>query len=187
VLDRERVHAGLERAFGSDGEGTYEWLDASDTVLATFELTPKALRVRVNSRERLEAVRARVDELFGDAVKRGLDAHEDVERAVQQRLRAAPSSAAARPVELPPDALAQVEAMVVAKIRATLDEPIAQFRNKTLRQLARGKASRADAVSWLREQERILKTNPQLTGIDLRPLWQELSLPYQGLDTDPPL
>lgn len=45
---------------------------------------------------------------------------------------------------------------------------------------------RPDAVSWLREQERILKSNPQLAGLDLRPLWQELALPFQGLETDPP-
>ena len=90
-------------------------------------------------------------------------------------------------MELPKEALAEFHAVVLAKIRATLDEPIPQFKNKTLRQLARGKASCADAVSWLREQERILKYNPQLAGIDMRPLWLELSLSYQGLDTDPPL
>lgn len=42
----------------------------------------------------------------------------------------------------------------------------------------------ADAISWLREQERMLNTNPQFSGIDVRPLWAELGLEYQGLDTD---
>jgi hypothetical protein len=37
---------------------------------------------------------------------------------------------------------------------------------------------RSDAISWLREQERILKSNPQLGGLDMRPLWQELALPF---------
>lgn len=40
------------------------------------------------------------------------------------------------------------------------------------------------APSWLREQERILKSNPQLAGLYMRPLWQELALPFQGLETD---
>jgi len=77
--------------------------------------------------------------------------------------------------------------VVLAKIRATLDEPIPQFKGKTLRQLARSTKGRADAVNWLREQERLLKSNPQLYGIDLRPVWQELALPFQGLETDPQL
>jgi hypothetical protein len=76
---------------------------------------------------------------------------------------------------------------VLAKIRSSLDEPIPQFKGKTLRQLARSVKGRADAISWLREQERILKINPQFAGFNLRPLWQELALPFQGLETDPPL
>ncbi|MEO8905908.1 MAG: hypothetical protein ABI627_30680, partial [Polyangiaceae bacterium] len=73
------------------------------------------------------------------------------------------------------------------KIRSTLDEPIPQFKGKTLRQIARSAKSRPDAIAWLREQERILSRNPQLAGLDMRPLWQELALPFQGLETDPPL
>ncbi len=76
---------------------------------------------------------------------------------------------------------------MLAKVRSTLDEPIPQFKGKTLRQLARSVKGRPDAISWLREQERILKSNPQFAGLDLRPLWQELALPFQGLETDPPL
>jgi hypothetical protein len=75
--------------------------------------------------------------------------------------------------------------MLLAKIRSTLDEPIPQFKGKTLRQLARSAKGRPDAISWLRQQERILRSNPQFTGLDLRALWEELDLPFQGLDTDP--
>jgi hypothetical protein len=57
--------------------------------------------------------------------------------------------------------------------------------NQSLRQAAGGNASRADAVSWLREQERIFRFNPQMEGLDMRPLWRELWLEYQGLDSDP--
>jgi hypothetical protein len=90
------------------------------------------------------------------------------------------------PVELPSEFAAQIQEAVLAKIRSTLNEPIAQFKGKTLRQLARSVKGRPDAVNWLREQERVLKSNPQLAGLDMRPLWQELALPFQGLETDPP-
>lgn len=107
-------------------------------------------------------------------------------RVMMETLR---SAAAAMPRELealPPELSAQLEAVVLNQIRKNLDEPIPQFRGKTLRGLARGASSRADAIAWLREQERILKLNPQLAKLDLRPLWQELKLDYQGLDTDRP-
>lgn len=38
---------------------------------------------------------------------------------------------------------------------------------------------RPDAIAWLREQERLLKSNPQFTGLAMRPLWQEVVLPFQ--------
>lgn len=80
---------------------------------------------------------------------------------------------------------AAVASALMTQLRQTLDEPIPMFRNKTLRQLARNPKSRPDAISWLREQERILRTNPQPIEVNLRPLWAELGLEYQGLDTDP--
>jgi hypothetical protein len=87
--------------------------------------------------------------------------------------------------DLPPAILGRLQSLVLEKIHRTLDEPIPQFKNKTLRELARSKHGRPDAISWLRGQERVLRTNPQLDGLDMRPFWQELGLPYQGLDTDP--
>jgi hypothetical protein len=74
---------------------------------------------------------------------------------------------------------------LMTQLRRTLDEPIPMFRNKTLRQLARNPKSRPDAISWLREQERILRTNPQPIEVNLRPLWAELGLEYQGLEMEP--
>jgi hypothetical protein len=101
-------------------------------------------------------------------------------------LRAGKSSPKAQALELSPEAAAELHKLVLAKIRSTLDEAIPQFKGKTLRQLARSPKGRPDAISWLREQQRILSSNPQLAGLDMRPLWQELALPFQGLETDPP-
>ncbi len=188
VRDRARVVAALSEEFTEDGEGSYVWLDEADTVLARFELSPAMLRVHVNSRKRSKTVQKRLEGLLGDAVERSLEAHEDVGQAVRARRgtkgKRAQKSA---PLELSPEVTAELHEMVLAKIRSTLDEPIPQFKGKTLRQLAKSAKGRPDAVSWLREQERILKTNPQLSRLDLRPLWEELALPFQGLETDPGL
>lgn len=55
-----------------------------------------------------------------------------------------------------------------------------------LRQLARSVKSRPDAISWLREQERILKSNPQLGGLDLRPLWARARIALPRARNGPP-
>lgn len=110
----------------------------------------------------------------------------EIHQAVRtHRRKAGKKSSKAAPLELPPELAAQLQTMVLAQIRSTLDKPIPEFKGKTLRQVARNAKTRPDAISWLREQERILKSNPQLAGLDMRPLWEELSLPFQGLETDP--
>ncbi|HKY40310.1 MAG TPA: hypothetical protein VJN18_30460 [Polyangiaceae bacterium] len=187
VRDRARVVATLGRELAQNGDGSYGWIDDAGTALAHIELSSGRLRVQVNSRNRLKAAQKHLEALLGDSIARSLEAHEDVEQALRARKgnagKARPQSP---PLELPPEVAAQVHDAVLAKIRSTLDESIPQFKGKTLRQLARSAKDRPDAISWLREQERILKSNPQLAGLDMRPLWQELALPFQGLETDPP-
>jgi len=186
VLDRSAALEGLARAFETTGDDSFAWLDGAQTLLAELELAGDLLLVRVNSVERLRDVKARIEEALGRAVRASLDAFEgDVAESVRQRLDF--GSQRTDPPELPADIRAQVHAAVLQQIRAVLDQPIPQFRNQTLREVARRERSRPDAVSWLREQERILKSNPQMRGLDLRPLWRELGLEYQGIETDPPM
>jgi len=187
IRARARVDAALAREFLENGDGSYTWVDQKGTSLARFELSPSMLRVRVNSRKRLTAAQQRLEALLGDAIERSLEAHEDLEQAVRtQRERAKKTGPKPKPLELSPELTAEFHQIVLAKLRSTLDESIPQFKGKTLRQLARSAKSRPDAISWLREQERILLGNPQLAGLDLRPLWEELALPFQGLATDAP-
>ena len=92
----------------------------------------------------------------------------------------------ALPNPLPTEVQAALSAELTMRLRQSLDEPIPMLQKKTLRQLARNPKTRPDAISWLREQERILLASPQPPiRVDLRPLWAELGLDYQGLDTDP--
>jgi hypothetical protein len=187
MQDRARVVATLARELENNGDGSYSWVDDSGTSLAHIEVSGDMLRVRVNSRNRLKAAQQLVEALLGDTVERGLEAHQDVGQAVHAHQgkvgKTRPNS---RSLELPPEVAAQFHDAVLAQLRSTLNDPIPQFKGKTLRQLARSVKGRPDAISWLREQERILKSNPQLAGLDMRPLWQELALPFQGLETDPP-
>lgn len=188
IRDRARVDAVLARDFLENGDGSYTWVDQAETSLARIELSTSMLRVQVNSRKRLKAAQQRLEGLLGNAIERSLEVHEDLEQAVHARQgRASKTSSKSQPLELSPELAAELHKVVLAKVRSTLDEPIPQFKGKTLRQLARSVKGRPDAISWLREQERILKSNPQFAGLDLRPLWQELALPFQGLETDPPL
>ncbi len=104
------------------------------------------------------------------------------------RARAANDAEATPPLDLgalPLEVVQQLHGMLLDQIKRRFDVPIPAFQGKTLRQVARSRSS-AEAVSWLQEQERILKRNPQLQALDLRPLWQELGLEYQALQTDLP-
>lgn len=186
IRDRARVVAVLGRELEKNSDGSYTWVDDRGTALAHIEIARGKLRVSVNSRNRLKAAQQLVEALLGDTIERSLEAHQDIEQAVRAHESQVGKTRPHSPVELPPEVAAQFHDAVLTKLRSTLNEPIPQFKGKTLRQLARTTKGRPDAVSWLREQERILKSNPQLAGLDLRPLWQELALPFQGLETDPP-
>jgi hypothetical protein len=180
VRDRRRVADALASSFDALFDGAFGWHDAQRTLLASFELSGDVLLVRVNSRERLAAAKARLEQLLGDAVVPSLDVLEGDLARKAERGRTRPELPT-----LPPELVAQVHAAVLERISAVIDQPSGMFQGKTLRQVARGKTTRPDAVSWLREQERILRLNPQLAGLDLRPLWDDLGLEYQGLQTDP--
>lgn len=187
IRDHERVVAALPREFTENGNGTYGWVDEAGTSLAHLELSGDNLRVQVNSRKRLKSVQKQLEALLGDAVERSLEAHQDIGQAMRASKGKATKTRPQPPTpEVSPEIAAQLHDLVLAKIRSTLDASIPQFKGKTLRQLARNAKSRPDAISWLREQERVLKSNPQLAELDMRPLWEELSLPFQGLETDPP-
>lgn len=184
VRDRERVVEALSASFEPRHEESYAWYDTERTLLASFELKGNALLVRVNSRERLLAAKRRLERLLGNAVEPSLD-------LLEGELASGPlggeqaGRAASLPQVLPEDMTQQIHALVLQRIFAVIDQPIPQFQGKSLRQLARTQSTRADAISWLREQERLLKRNPQMSSVNMRPLWHELALDYQGLDTDP--
>ena len=183
VRDARRVIERLATAFERIDDHTFAWYDPARTLLSTFELSGKALLVQVNSHERLQAAKQRLEHLLGGAIAPSLDLLEgDVTQKLRSRL-ASDEPPPPRP-DLPADVAPQIHAMILQHIRGRLDEAIPMFKGKTLRQLARGKATRADAINWLREQERFLKHDPQMKSLDLRPVWRELGLEYQGMDTD---
>jgi hypothetical protein len=186
VRDPGRVRERLAATFESHDGHTFAWQSTSGILLATFELKGDALLVHVNSNERLATAKAHLEEILGDAIARSLDLIEgNLSLEPRSSAPGAPSDAApTEPTQLPPELAQQIHSLILQRLASMLDQPIDMFKGKTLRQVARSKATRPDAISWLREQQRILQLNPQMKGLDMRPLWSELNLDYQGLETD---
>jgi len=167
VLDAAQTRAGLGNLFQAQDDNRFAWLDATGVSLAEVELLGSTLSVR--------AVRASLGTLDGDS------------DALHARVREGHPTGDP-PLDLtslPVEAVQQLHGLLLGQIKRNFDTPLPAFQGRTLRQVARSNAS-ADAVSWLREQERILAQNPQLGGLDTRPLWQELGLEYRGLQSDSP-
>ncbi len=185
VVDSAAARAALDQQYEANGNDSWAWVDPSNVVIATFELRGKTLFARVNSLRRLELVKAHLEQTLGSAIKPSLSSIEaPIGTQLELPLASRPRQPKTPPLDLPAEVRPQIQAMLLRQIQSQFDHPMPMFKGKTLRQLARGKKSRADAVSWLREQERLLRTNPQFADIDVRPLWRELGLEYQGLDTD---
>jgi hypothetical protein len=189
VLDRARVLTGLAAAgFEGSGDGHFNWLSEDGTSLATLELRAEQLFVHVNSLERLRAAKERIEAALGGAVKSQLATLDGDMSSLIAKARSNGDAVRGPDLDvaaLPPEARAQIHGLLLDQVRKRFDDPIPALNNQSLRQAASRETSRADAVSWLREQERIFRFNPQMEGLDMRPLWRELGLEYQGLDTDP--
>lgn len=185
VLDRERARAGLSELFEPLEDDRFAWIGENDVSLGEIELGKSTLTVHVNSLERLEAAKARIEAKLGDAVRPSLGTLDGDSDALHARVRdkLAEKEPPLDMSTLPKEALRELNGMLLQQIRSNFDQPIPAFKGKTLRQVARSK-SKNDAVSWLREQERILRRNPQFAGLDMQPLWSELGLEYRGLDSD---
>jgi hypothetical protein len=187
VLDLARARAGLAKTFQAQEDDRFAWLDASGISLAEIELVGSNLSVRVNSLERLHAAQQRIEATLGSAVRARLGTLDGDSDALHARVREGhPTDDSPLDLSsLPAEAVQQLHQTLLEQIKRNFDTPIPAFEGKTLRQVARSEA-RSDAVSWLREQERILASNPQLAALDTRPLWQELGLEYRGAQSDPP-
>jgi len=184
VRDVQSVRRTLRQHFDAldnenGDEDEYDWLSPDDVLLAHLQLRGDTLLVSTNSQERLAQVKKRLLELCGEELQARLDSYEGA-RATPAREFHDPQG----PIELPDEAKEAIAQQLTGRVMAMLDQPIEMFRGKTLRQLARGKRSRADAINWLREQERLFRSNPQLDRLDMRPIWAELGLEYQGLESD---
>jgi hypothetical protein len=187
VLDAAQTRAGLAQLFQAQDDHRFTWLDARGVSLAEIELLGSTLTVRANSLERLREVKQRIEDVLGSAVRASLGTLDGDSDALHARVREGHPTADP-PLDrdsLPAEAMQQLHAMLLEQIKRNFDTPIPAFHGKSLRQVARSNASE-DAVSWLREQERMLAQNPQLAALDMRPLWQELGLEYRGLQSDSP-
>ena len=84
------------------------------------------------------------------------------------------------PLPASPELEAALVPVVLDQIRRAMRGPIPMFGNQSLVELVQTERGREQARAWLVEQEQTLRSQPQLAGISLEPLWKELGLDYEG-------
>lgn len=157
--------------------------DAMGTVLGSALLTPDALVIDTNSRERMDRALAELRLALGALVGAGLTSHEDVMSALRQA-PSSPRSMSDRPGEplLPMDAAAMAEAFNRVKeshYRRTLDEPVPMLGNRTPHECARSKQGRKKLAKWIKEIENGELRQAAGTGVppyDASWMWRELGV-----------
>lgn len=169
VVDVPAAKRALAACFEQGTDGSYHHAEGGVSV-AMLELKGRALRVDCNSKQRLARMKAKLDEVLGSAAKHRAD-HYEAPRTGKD----GPPRAAAPAIELPPEAQAQVRAVMVQHMRAWLDEPVPLLGGKTPRQAARSERGRETVTHMLLRQQQIYESGP-LPPIDLSEIWAELGL-----------
>lgn len=176
VSDRARVAKILGTTFEAHAPGTYVWLDGS-SLAGKLELKERELWVQCDSRERLQTLKIRLNELLGDTLTHRADAYEDPTVSVQRARKSGERPAPRGPApELPKEVAAQLQAMMLARMRDWLDEPIPMLGGKTPRQAARTERGRDDVTLMLIHQQQLFDRGPGLPKIDLTEIWHSLGL-----------
>jgi hypothetical protein len=172
-----------------DEDGSPEWtwkkqaVDAMSTVLGSARLTPEALVIDTNSRERMDRALAVLRSALGALVGAGLTSHEDVVHALHDppSSQGSTRSRAAEPApELNPAAMAEVlNRIKEAHYRRTLDEPVPMLGDRTPRECARSKQGRKKLANWIKEIENGELRQAASTGVpayDVSWMWRELGV-----------
>jgi hypothetical protein len=169
VVDVSAAKRALKAHFEQGTHGSYHHAERGVSI-ATLELSGRALRVDCNSQQRLARMKAKLDDWLGSAAKHRAD-HYEAPRVGED----GPPRAAAPAIELPPEAQAQVRAVMLQHMRAWLDEPVPLLGGKTPREVARSERGRETVTHMLLRQQQIYENGP-LPSIDLSEIWTELGL-----------
>ena len=155
---------------GPNQDGAYDltWYevrsDASTTrepigrrILGQLSLTPAELVVETTSRRRADACRHRLKELLGDRVEFANLERKDLEQMMREPGPAGPLE----PVELPPEALAEIEEKM---LRQWIDESIPALGGMTPREAVETPEGRQKVLDLLADFEEMRKGMPPAPG-----------------------
>jgi hypothetical protein len=175
VVDSVRVQQLLEERFHRTNDGAYEHV-IDEVVVARVVPRDRTLQLECNSKRRLTRMKAMLKKAFGTALRHRADTFEDLEPLLDD----APSSQGRAPeqteLSLPVEAQAQIQAMMLQRMRDWLDERIPALGGKTPREAARSQRGRDDVVHMLVRQQQIFAAGPGLPPVDLQEIWKELGL-----------
>lgn len=176
VSDVPRTAALLARAFerGPD-PATYHWL-AANSVRGTIGLNGGTLYAQCDSRERLAELKDRIDSALGACIQHRADSFEDPRVAIRERLRSGEPAARVAAPAPPPAAAKQIQALMLERMRAWVDEPIPMLGGKTPRQAVRTERGRDDVTLMLVRQQSLFDQGAGMPSVDLTAVWRELGL-----------
>jgi hypothetical protein len=177
VRDRARVAKILDSVFEHDSApGNYVWLEGS-SLAGKLTLKSGDLSVQCDSRERLQTIKIRLNELLGDTLTHRADAYEDPAVSVQRARKSGERPASPREApELPKDVAVRMQAVVLERMRDWLDEPVPMLGGKTPRQAARTERGRDDVTLMLVQQQQLFDRGGGMPKIDLTEIWHSLGL-----------
>ena len=168
-----------------DDDERWAWVEERDrgalenVSVAFVSIEGDSVVLRVNSREREERVRERIDQVFGDLVVKVDRSSEAMDMEAIQR-GPGPVDDGPEDEPIPLDVQRQVvHQMLASHYRRWLDEPVPALDGLTPRQAAAKRSHRQRVVALLKSIEvdaRRRGSDDPMAGFDFRWLWKELSI-----------
>jgi hypothetical protein len=154
------------------------WLDSEKdkvtlfetTVLGHISLTDKHLIATVNSSERAEIIKSKLNEMLADRIGSPLAIHENIQAMMGDM------SAKERPPSEQIDAPELITAYLDQHYRKTLDEPIPMLNDLTPRECSKRTGQRAMLIQWLKELENNTAAVEHMAHYDFKWMWKELNV-----------
>jgi hypothetical protein len=151
------------------------WLQPQDvdlsgprTVLGAITLSEKWVKYRTNSKERSDALQARLQVALPEALGRPLVAHQSPESAL---LHAKPL-----PASTIPELDTALYPLLDAHYRKLLDTPIPMLNHESPRQAVQSDSGRHHVLQWLNHLEDSNRMQKNMADYDFGWLWQELGM-----------
>ena len=150
--------------------------ETATTTLGDAGIGPGVLTLKVNSRERAEQGHKLLSSLLGDLVGPALISSQEPSQALQAH-QAEPTQ---NDIESATEEDVQaIHAYLDEHYRHTLDDPLPVLGGRTLRQAARTKKGRKQAIDWLKQLENLehhRAAKQEHKAYDTRWIWKELGI-----------